>query len=171
MSACKQWKEQLIEAALGEKLSHEFETHLKTCADCSVALADTKARAARLDAAVTELSAMPAPSAGFDARLSERIAENREKGSWSGWLWEPQVRMRIAAVGVICAAVVGVTAGPKIYEEWHGQRMDQPVVTISTWRSPTESLLHTPDSDLLTSTPKVGEPYFALDVKEPRNGR
>jgi anti-sigma-K factor RskA len=175
MNACREWKGQLLEyatlgvsadeAAAGKERDAEakrLEAHIKGCAGCAAALAELRARAARIDTAIPSLAQGAELREGFEARVFARIAAGEASGnaaslrtySWGGW------RTRLAAAGVVCAVVIAAVVWPQVKKWWHIG--EEPAMSISTWRSPTESLLRTPGMELLRSAPKVGEVYFSL---------
>ncbi len=62
MSACSTWREQLTDYALGLPASGALLAHVASCASCSTALADWRARIQQLDAGVRQLvSSEPPP--------------------------------------------------------------------------------------------------------------
>ncbi len=176
MRACKEWKALLADFALGDTETRHggetqklrLEAHLKDCSGCSSGVSELRARAARMDRAMREMAGTASPSAGFDARLMARIETSRGARWWSGWLGDPRVRMRFAATGVICAAILAATVGPRVYTAMFGGRVTEPTVTISTWQSPTDSLLQTPGREILNKSPKLVEVYFPLKPKTKR---
>jgi hypothetical protein len=169
MTACKEWKNEVMEfAASGQSAeSPRLEAHIKGCAGCAAALTELRAQAARLDAALPGITDDAELREGFEARVFARIAAGETQGStarvrgnllgaswWSGW------RMRLAASGVVCAVVIATVVWPMVKKHWH---IGEPVVSITEWRSPTDSLLETPGRDLLKSVPKLGVGYFPLE--------
>ncbi|HLW97220.1 MAG TPA: hypothetical protein VKR82_01130 [Candidatus Acidoferrales bacterium] len=163
MNACTEWKDKLTGMAaggIGEAETRGVELHMKDCAGCAEAFVELRTRAMRLDAALPLLSDGAEVSPGFEARLMARIASRGgprgRAPSWPGW-WP-----RLAAAGVVCTVIVAGMASSgvnrMVREWWRGE----PEVSISMWRSPTESLLSAPGQDLLRSGPKLGEVYFPV---------
>jgi hypothetical protein len=172
MNACREWKDKLLEYAVLEGATgatKEFgadacalEAHIKGCAVCAAALGELRARTARIDAALPQIADGAKLQEGFEARVFARIAGGDAGGNsaarYTNWLsgW----RMRLAMAGAVCAVVIAAVVWPQVKKIWHIG--EEPVMSISTWRSPTESLLRTPGQELLRSGPKVGEVYFSL---------
>jgi hypothetical protein len=169
MNACKEWKNELLELAASERSAEtpRLEAHIKGCTGCAAALTELRAQATRLDAALPGIADGAKLRGGFEARVFARIAAGETSGSavrvrgfslgsawWSGW------QMRLAAAGVVCAVVVSAVVWPTVKRHWH---IGEPEISITQWRSPTDSLLETPGQDLLRSTPKLGEVYFSLE--------
>jgi len=169
MSACREWKEQLLElAARGPEAANDpgaasrrLEAHLQTCAGCAAALAEFRGGAARLSAAFPALADGAAPNEGFEARVFVRISAHKGAGPVASYVkvWRHSFRMRLAVAGALCALVIAALVWPSVKKLWQGR---EPVVSISEWRSPTDSLLRTPGQELLQSGPKVGDFYFSL---------
>jgi len=163
MNACTKWKDRLMGMAAGgmaESETRGVELHMKNCADCAEAFVELRARAGRLDEALPLLAEGAEASPGFEARLMEKIASQggsrAQAKNWVGW-WP-----RVAAAAVVCTLIVAglESSGVErmVREWWHGE----PEVSISIWRSPTESLLPAPGQDLLRCGPKLGEAYFPI---------
>lgn len=180
MSACREWKNEMLELAAGESdvtresgaESPRLEAHIKGCAGCASAMTELRAQAARLDAALPRVADGAELRDGFETRVFARIAAGETQGSaahvggnswgapwWSGW------RIRLAAAGVVCTVVVATVVWPQVKKYWH---IGEPVVSITEWRSPTDSLLQTPGQELLRSTPKLGQVYFRVEEKTSR---
>jgi hypothetical protein len=190
MNACREWKDQVLEFAVegfaangaeAERVgasiergaeARRLEAHIKGCASCAAALAEMRARAARIDLALPKLAEGAELQEGFEARVIAQIGSRKaarisaghasgnaasRRSNWlSGW------RMRLAAAGVVCAVVIAAVVWPQVKKRWHIG--EEPAVSISTWRSPTESLLQTPGRELLQSGPKLGEVYFPVET-------
>jgi anti-sigma-K factor RskA len=166
MNACREWKSDLLEYAAGTANdrgtgSSGVEAHIKGCAVCAAALAGLREQAVRLDTALPGIAEGAELREGFEARVFARIAagdasakESRLNANWlSGW------RMRLAVAGMVCAVVASVM-WPTVKKRWHIG--EEPAFSISTWRSPTDSLLRTPGQELMQGTPKLGEVYFSM---------
>jgi hypothetical protein len=181
MSACTEWKGEVFDSAMRDEfavaatvISNEagldrgakarrLESHLKGCAECSALFADLRARTARVDAALPKLADAGEVSEGFEARVFGRIAARQmesRKMWWSGW------GMRLATAGVVCAVVAALVMWPQMKKLWRVR--EAPTISISKWRSPTESLLRTPGQELLERGPKVGDVYLPLDTGSDR---
>jgi hypothetical protein len=173
MNACKEWKNELVELAAegavadNADAAQRVEAHINGCSACAATLTELRAQALRLDAGLARIAGGAELRDGFEARVIARIAAGEMQGSdvrergnswgaswWSGW------RMRLAAAGVVCAVVVATVVWPTVKKHWH---IGEPEISITQWRSPTDSLLQTPGQDLLRSTPKLGVGYFPLE--------
>ena len=164
MNACANWKDRLLDYALGALSSSsakEMESHLQSCSACAAALAELRARREQLEAALAHLVASAEPSPDFRARVLAAAEASRGRRvalpAWAGAL---------AAVTAVLLASVLISrfsppgAGPT--------PLASP--SLSTWRSPTESLLHSPAQDYLHSAPRLGEFYFSLEPAPPEAG-
>ena len=155
MSACNEWQERLLDHALGQAAGAELEAHLASCAACSRALDDLRARAGLLDAGVRQAVGVE-PPAGLAARIVARASLQRAKPA-QPWRW------RVAAAVFVTAAALAVLAylrGVSRAREW-GQ-LSAAAATLSGWRSPTESLLHSPSQEWLGHVPSLGKGYFEI---------
>ena len=91
---------------LDESAREDFERHLATCAKCSELARAQKAAWLALD----ELTPPPV-SADFDARLFQRISDDRERTWWRrlaqfDWSWRPA--LPVAAALVVLAVVIWI---------------------------------------------------------------
>jgi anti-sigma factor RsiW len=171
MSACREWKDDILQFVLGNgangsersEEARRLESHLKGCAECTSFFAEVRTRTIRVDAALPKLADAPEMSEGFEARVFARIANEKttsRKTWWSGW------GMRVATAGVVCALVVGAVTWPQMKKIWESRPLTE--VSITTWQSPTESLLRTPGQELLEHGPKVGDVYFPVNTGRER---
>lgn len=166
--ACPQEKDRLLDVALGVAPSPQFAEHLQSCAACAAALADWRARRQQLDTALAQLVAGAEPSPALRARVLVLTKEGLaavEAGPAPG-------QWRTSWVGVLAATAVVLLVGfslPPLAER-QGASLPSNSLSISTWRSPTESLLRSPADELLSSPPRLGELYFPLEPAPPRTG-
>ena len=154
MSACREWNDRLLDyvlEALPASAAVEVEGHLKGCSACAAALPELRARAGRLDAALSGWVAGAAPSAGFRARVVA-ATENQESPSLALPAWAGA----LAAVAMV--VLVGVWL-PRFLEPEAGPA----ATSLSTWRSPTESLMRSPAQNYFRAAPRLGEFYFPLE--------
>ncbi|HEY1337779.1 MAG TPA: hypothetical protein VGF59_09730 [Bryobacteraceae bacterium] len=150
MSPCEQWRDRLLDCALGAPAEPDLSSHLASCPACAEALAVWRANAARLDAAVGEFAAAnPAPGAA--ERALTRIGVPRPSLPY----------LRIAA-GVAALVV------PALLILWPAPRPSIPSATtqLSLWRSPTDSLLRSPADSLLREVPRLGVAAPVIHLNE-----
>lgn len=159
MTACRQWKDGLLDVALGASATPQLEEHLRGCAACAATLAEGRARRQQLDAALGQLVRGAEPSPAFRARVLAAIETSPASAvgqpAWAGVL---------AAVAVV--VLTGVVL-PRLGERQEPASGAASIAMLSAWRSPTESLLHSPGDDFLRSTPRLGELYFPLEPIPP----
>jgi hypothetical protein len=99
---CNEIREMLPDLAAGlAGATPELESHIRSCADCDVALSEIRKTMSLLD----EWQA-PEPSAYFDVRLRAKLREEQAKqtSSWLGWIRQPAL-----AVSLGVALVAGVS--------------------------------------------------------------
>lgn len=151
MTACRKWNDFLLDHALGVPPARELMAHLESCAACAARLAALARSREQLDAALAGLVAGTEPSPAFRARVLAAIEA------------EPAVSGQPAWVGALAAVAVVLLAAA-----WLPSRMapehPRAAVSISEWRSPTESLLRTPGEEFWRSTPRLGESYFPMEI-------
>ncbi|HKC10506.1 MAG TPA: hypothetical protein VKI41_00460, partial [Vicinamibacteria bacterium] len=78
--ACERYQSDLREAALGEPLSAELESHLEACPSCRAELREEQALLRAIDQGLAAGLGIE-PSAAFPARV-RRAVENDRVGSW-----------------------------------------------------------------------------------------
>jgi anti-sigma factor RsiW len=160
-NACKKWKDQLLEAALTGAVSVELAEHLQTCAHCAEERRALEARKTRLDALLPGIVQGAQPSADFRARVlaaAEATGKHRRIARWQAWT--------LAAAGAAAATALVVMV-------WYrGSRREIPpeelaaAQRLAEWRAPSDSLLATPGQEVLRTTPKLGESYLNVPMKE-----
>lgn len=155
MNACREWKDRLLDVALGAP-AKELEVHLAVCPACAAALADFRAQRQRLDAAVHQLVGAAEPSPALRARVLAAVESVPAAG-----------QAQPASVGALAAVAVIVLAGLLLDQPATAPR---PLTSLSDWRSPTDWLLETPGDALLRSTPRVGDFYFPLEPEKDSKG-
>ena len=137
MTACTQWREELIDHALDQRASGALSAHLATCAGCSAALADWRARAGRLDSGVRALVARE-PASTLRSRVLTGI--DPKPALW-GLMWG--VRTAIAGA-VLIAGIVLVMHGRALNREREqSTALASAGAGLSHWRAPTDVLLRT----------------------------
>lgn len=153
MIGCHDWKDQLLDFALGASAARGLEEHLQACRACSAALVELRARREGMDAGLRQLVQGAEPSAHLRARVLAAVeAGSARKG------WRPAWTAALAAVaGLVLVAVLVGRLGPQ---------PDPALVAaqeLSRWQSPTEVLLRSPLDELLQSAPRLGQSYFSLE--------
>ncbi|HEX2711378.1 MAG TPA: zf-HC2 domain-containing protein, partial [Candidatus Acidoferrales bacterium] len=150
MKACREWKDRLSDLALGALESHDaraVEAHLAGCTACAIALRELRARADEIDAAVHQLVQGVQPSLGFRTRVLANLEARSGLSAWPRW--------GFAMLGLVSALVVVVAVffHPSLSkkEPTPRQPIAEPLAALSTWRSPTDSLMHFSGEELLKS--------------------
>src|SRR5712692_6330048 len=149
MTACPEWRVALIDHALGQSANAALEAHLAACTGCSQALEAWRQKTAELDAAVQQRTAAE-PRAYGPERVLAQIRQLQPSRPFSG---------RMALAALILAVCLVVVLYRRNQPEKH---MPFPVMALSTWRSPTQSLLHSPADPLLQSVPHLGESFVEM---------
>lgn len=157
-NACTKWKDQLLEAALGET-APELQSHLAQCEECAAELAELKARRERLDALLPMIASAEEPSPALRARIiaaAEGAAMRRR--SYFGRRW-------VLAGAVAVIAIAG-------FIPWLGTPRDKipeadlrAAQALAEWRAPTDVLLRSPGNQWLNSTPRLGESYIKMPTE------
>lgn len=123
MMACAEYRDQLLDHALGQPATAAVQAHLAACPACAQELEQRRARGAEVDAAVRCLVNVDAP---------RNLVIRPARPAW---------RLRFAAAMLVIAA--GALALWLV-----GDRQDRQAAeaaeAISRWRSPTASLLLPP---------------------------
>lgn len=150
MSACRPWKDSLLERALEAPATQGLDEHLESCPGCATALAELSTQREKLDSGLQQLvQADPAPD--LRARVLAAAESNPGRGVLPAWVGA------MAAVAVVLLAAFSLgTTGPRAPAA--------NAVSLSAWRSPTESLLHSSAEQYLR-TPQLGEFYFPLEPR------
>jgi anti-sigma factor RsiW len=146
MRGCSRWTDAITDSALGNAPEPELAAHLAICPECQDALRESRAMAARIDEALHRDAAVDPPVEGPE-RVMARIHDRADTRGW--WRW--------AAMGGAMAALgIGTVL-------WVGRPAPEADVSaLSTWRSPTQELLHPPVAAAWTTTPRLGEGFFKL---------
>jgi anti-sigma factor RsiW len=138
MTTCHRWNDELVDSALGRTPTPELSAHLALCAECSDALEAWRARASAMDRMLTRL-ARPEPRSGGPERVLARIATTAPATAWLRFVSATFAMVVLACLIVFTARPVRTTA------------------SLSTWRSPTQSLLRSAADPLLRSVPRLGD--------------
>jgi len=141
MTPCRRWNDELMECALGRPLTQALSAHLARCEECNGALEAWRSKAREMDGVLTRLAASE-PRAGGPERVLARITTAPAPA---------HPRLVAATVGlVVLAGVIAVAPRPVR------------TISLSTWRSPTQSLLRSPADPLLKSVPRLGDGLFEV---------
>jgi anti-sigma factor RsiW len=164
MNPCDpRWREELADHALGQPVSPALREHLAACSDCRATLQKWQQRMERIDDGVRQF-AVSEPSPHADSRV---IAALRERPQASSWLhsWG----RRTALLGALGAVAIFLAYAWTIHEQRsEAVKALAAANSISTWRSPTASLLHSPNGDWLDATPRLGNYFYSLNSKTPQ---
>lgn len=136
MSACTQWRDRLVDRALGDGASPALTQHLAACPGCSAALDGLRARMGELDAALQTLVDHQ-PSKDFAAQVMARIGSPHPRlvRAW------PAPR---AAAGIALAASLLVAAyeiGGLSRQRAQATAVASAGAAIAHWRAPSDVLL------------------------------
>jgi hypothetical protein len=146
MTGCTEWKEAIAECALGKMPEPDLAAHLAICLLCQDELRESRAMAARIDAALHRRAAVEPPLYGPDRVMARLHAQANIRGWW-----------RWAAVGTALAAV---SIAIVMWVRRPAPEAD--VTSLSKWRSPTQSLLRPPVAAAWTTRPSLGEGFFKI---------
>ncbi len=155
MKACDQWREEILDHALGRPAGAALAAHLQSCPACSGALAKWCQHAGEMDAGIRRVTAAE-PSPQLEARVLDRIHERPSAAAWfSGW--------KVAGVLLACAAAMALF----FYQnQLRVQREREQVLSaaaaLSRWRSPTATLMNSSSQQWLRTAPRLGETFFDL---------
>ena len=157
MSACEQWREQVMDHALGQPASAELQAHLTSCAACSAALDSWRARAGQLDDGVHRAVGVE-PSAQLEKRILSQIASRHLRPA-RPWRWKIA-----AAIPVVVAVLIALVHNHSVSLK-HAREQEQlltAAAALGRWRSPTESLLHSPSQAWLRDVPRLGKTFLEM---------
>lgn len=158
MNACREWKQQLRDAALGTPIEPALEQHVKGCATCAAALAHLRVLREQIDAGVRELARSAGPSPGFHARLMAALPDTAARLRWR-WVAGSAVTAAVVAL----AAILAFQLIPQAPEAAKHEVSIPDAATLTQWRSPTDALLRAPGQQFLRGGPRLGELYFPLE--------
>ena len=161
MNACPEWIEMLIDHALGQlgqPADAALKAHLTVCPNCSQALDVWRQEAIQMDAAVQELAAAE-PRAYGPERVLAQIKRFPQRRPFYGRIAVATLMLAICLVAVLYRATQPQKSVPF------------PAVALSTWRSPTQSLLHSAADPLLESVPDLGKGFFETKSAGDKNGQ
>jgi len=151
MTGCPEWRDAIMESALADAVEPALGAHLAACPGCADALRECRLALTRMDEAMHRRAAVEPPSYGPE-RVMARIKAG-ERGlnpsrASLGWRW-------VLAGGVMAALIASAV--------WIRRPIPQTsVVTLASWRSPTDVLLRPPVGAAWNSMPRVGEVFFEV---------
>ncbi len=157
MNACPKWREELIDYALGQSPGAALEAHLAACPDCSQALEAWRQKAAQMDADVQQLTAAE-PRVQGPERVLTQIRQLSPNTPFYG-------RVALAAL-VLTISLIAV-----LYRSTPPKKVLFPVMALTTWHSPTESLLQSAADPLLKTVPHLGEKFFETKPAGDKNAQ
>jgi len=150
------WREELVEHALGSPPSAPLTEHLKSCAVCSEALREWKARMDQIASGVRQLAASE-PSAQAAQRVMAEVRSQRQR------VWLPQWRWVTATVsGLAILAASFIYAWKAQNQRNEAERTLAAASAIGRWKSPTEGLLRPPADRWLKEPPRLGQYFYQL---------
>jgi hypothetical protein len=155
MNTCPKWREELIDYALGQSPGRALEAHLAACAGCSQALEVWRQKATQMDAGIQQLTAAE-PRAHGPERILAQIQQVSPGKPFYG-------RIALAAL-ILTVSLVVVLYRP-------GPPKKVGPFPLMTWRSPTESLLHSSADPLLKTVPQFGEKFFETKPAGDKNAQ
>lgn len=161
-NVCEKWKDQLREAALTGESTSELAEHLQACGNCSAELRQLEARTARLDTLLSLMVQDAQPSVSFRARVlaaAEAGGKRRRMPRWQAW----------TLVGAAGTAAIVLVVGAVWHRGTTGKIQPEELAAaqkLAEWRAPSDSLLATPGQEILRTTPKLGELYLNVPMKE-----
>ena len=157
MNPCREWKGRLLDDVLGAlpaPATREVEMHVEKCAACASALVELRARHQQLELTLAHWVAGAEPPPDFRPRVLA-AAEAARGLSLTAPAW----------AGVLAAVAIVLLAGVLIQRFGNAGTGSTvgPTPSLSSWQSPTETLLRSPAEDFLRAAPRLGESYFLLE--------
>ena len=164
MSACAKYKDELLEAALTGRVEGTLEVHLHECATCTKELATLRARREQMDALLPLVAPGAEPAAGFGARVlaaAETVGDRGKSRTWRVWI----------LAGATAAVAAALMTGWMLEQRKGRLAAETEIVAaqkLAEWRAPSDVLLETPGSEILRTTPRLGESYLKMAAKKNR---
>ena len=160
-NSCPEWTERLMDAALSNEVHAALGDHLKRCERCAAALTALRRRREQMDSLLPLLVRGAEPSLGFRARVLAATEYSL-----------PRRRPWLARAGALAAATAVIVAVIVLGSVWrfHVNKNKSNAIlyaSVAEWRSPTEALLRSGSSEILRSSPRLGELYFPLAAASP----
>ncbi len=160
MNPCDRWRYILAEYALGSPAEPGLAEHLEKCPSCSAALAKMQSLTREIDGGIRQLAAVE-PDAGAAARGVAKVRSRAQESRWR----QPTGRTIAAALAaaILLAATAGVAWKVRAQRE-NAEKALSAATEISSWKSPTLELLHSPYESVLGAAPRLGEGYYRLEA-------
>lgn len=163
-NTCMKWKDQLLEAALGEMPKRELRDHLAQCADCAAELGALQARRRQMDSLLPQLARGAEPSPELRRRILAGVETAKPRGNSNVILSWATAGVAVIVIAVVIGAV------------WHRSSVVQETElrgaqALAQWHAPTDVLLRTPGSEFLTETPRLGESYIKIPIETDQGGK
>jgi hypothetical protein len=162
MKPCDYWRESLAELALGAPSAPGLAEHLGTCAACSAALAKMQLLTGEIDRGIQQL-AHAEPDATGAARV---LAQVSSRAAQTRWVLAGRTIAAAFAAVVVLTASLGISWRLRAQRE-ESERALSAAAGISSWKSPTRKLLHSPYEILLGRPPRLGEYFYKLNSGGP----
>ncbi|MDD5544611.1 MAG: hypothetical protein PHX83_15705 [Acidobacteriia bacterium] len=161
MNACNDWREVLMDHALGKAASTALQAHLAACEACSGALSEWSAQSRRLQAGVRRLVTSD-PSPHMASRVMAEIRSPRSRPFW----------IRRWKAAVVLTVGIAVLSGGFFYYRYSTIRRERAealsaAATLAHWKSPTDSLLVSSTYDWFKDGPRLGKGFYALGTETP----
>ncbi len=164
-STAQEWKNAMVEAALGGATEARLQEHLQTCESCCQELEGLRARAARIDAALP-LVARAEPQPDFHERVMQATEAAQESHSvWREWLRLPQTRwVRTASAFAAAMALVMLVITQLPRRDLPPPDAIAAATQLAHWQAPTDVLLQTPGDELLRDMPRLDGSFFEVHL-------
>ncbi len=136
--------------------------HLRTCTDCAAELRDLEARKARLETLLPRVVQGAEPPTDFRARVlaaAEAGGKRKRLLRWQAW----------TLAGAAATAAIVLVVGAVWHRGTTGKIQPDELAAaqkLAEWRAPSDSLLATPGQEILRTTPRLGESYLNVPMKE-----
>ncbi len=163
-TACVNWKDQLLEAALGADAPPELAQHLNSCAACAAELEALLVRRERIDALLSRVARGAELSPNFRARVlaAAEAGKSERERALRRWI----LAGTAAVLATVTVALVTHYKGGPASPEADLAALER----LTQWRPPSDVFLETPGREVLRTTPRLGEPYgnlpFTLNEEE-----
>lgn len=160
---CAKWHDPLLDAALTGTVPGDLQQHLSACSACTEEFLALHARREKLDSLLPLVAQGAELSPDFRARVlaaAEALGQppRARPHPWLAWGLAGAAVLVVAALITTYALRWGSSPPVPQAELANAQKLAQ-------WRAPSDIFLDTPGSDLLRSTPKLGESYLQVPAK------
>ncbi len=155
------WREELVDHAVGSPASSALAEHLRSCAVCSEALREWKARMDQIAAGIRQMAASE-PSAGAALRVMAEVRSRRPRVWLPKWRWATAT---LSGLAIISASFIYAWRARE--QRNQAERTLAAAAAIGRWKSPTEGLLRSPADRWLKATPRLGQYFYQLKTNVP----